>query len=617
MILQRNKAKIIKNMRISYAFSYAIMITALLVFLPGCASAPEVNYNSPRRADVVEENIRDLLENDTLTEAYQEIEAAENLDIDISQEVLVSLRNKTVNTMQEELKKSINLENYPKAIRLFASLNNIEQNIEQNINIDNTDINLGLLHYRYGKKLESEGNIVSALIEFQRALDVGGLNQKQTTYVADLSIKNGNRPALLAALEYMRNKNWKPDSKYMDFVSDNIQPRNMLKGAVTIWVNRGIKVENGVGRPDRVIGSGFFIDKRGYLLTNYHVIQSEVDPEYEGYSRLYIKRPEDGEARIPARVVGYDPVFDIALLKVEIEPEYVFSLSDYRSFEPGESILALGSPGGLESTLTGGIISAIDRRFLQMGEAMQVDVPVNPGNSGGPLLTKDGKLVGVVFAGIEQFEGINFAIPAWIVRELVPRMYNGDKVTHPWMGVALKKTKKGLEVLYTVPNSPADKIGINEGDILISVNGREYSDVDEYQKDFLYLYPHTLISVSWNRNEKKHTSVLSLGERPASPVGYAVQHDTKNNLIKPLFGIEYQKTGSMLWETSYRVERIIPNMAADETGFSKNDPFSIRNFKLLEKEKIAVLQLHIKKRKSGFLENVVQMAVYLDVNYFL
>ena len=111
--------------------------------------------------------------------------------------------------------------------------------------------------------------------------------------------------------------------------------------------------------------------------------------------------------------------------------------------------------------------------------------------------------------------------------------------------------------------------------------------------------------------------MLSLGERPASPVLYAAERDAKHNLIKPLFGIEYKKTGSLLWETSYAVERIIPNMPADETGFSRHDPFSIRNFKLMEDDQVAVLQLHVKKRKSGFLENVVQMATYLEVNYFL
>ncbi len=110
----------------------------------------------------------------------------------------------------------------------------------------------------------------------------------------------------------------------------------MLKGTATIWVNRGVKIEKGVGYPDRVIGSGFFIDPRGYLLTNHHVIASEVDPAYEGFSRLFLRLSDDPTARIPAKVVGWDPVLDLALVKVEIVPGYVFSGSSSVAVEPGD-----------------------------------------------------------------------------------------------------------------------------------------------------------------------------------------------------------------------------------------------------------------------------------------
>ena len=124
------------------------------------------------------------------------------------------------------------------------------------------------------------------------------------------------------------------------------RPVQMLSGTVTIWVNRGIRIRGGVGVPDRVIGSGFFIDPRGYLITNYHVVESEVDPAYEGYSRLFVKLPGRNDQRVPARVVGYDRIFDLALLKVEIDPQYVFSFSDVRRLRPGQTVFALGSPGG-------------------------------------------------------------------------------------------------------------------------------------------------------------------------------------------------------------------------------------------------------------------------------
>ena len=99
-----------------------------------------------------------------------------------------------------------------------------------------------------------------------------------------------------------------------------------INATVTIWVDRGIKFENGAGFADRVIGSGFFIDRRGYIVTNHHVISDIVDPKREGYARLFIKRASDDSTRIPAKVIGWDAMLDMALLKAEIEPPFILEL---------------------------------------------------------------------------------------------------------------------------------------------------------------------------------------------------------------------------------------------------------------------------------------------------
>ena len=238
---------------------------------------------------------------------------------------------------------------------------------------------------------------------------------------------------------------------------------DMLEGTVTIWVNRGIRIEKGVGYPDRVIGSGFFIDARGYLLTNYHVIESEVDPKYEGYSRLFIRFNESTGEKIPAKVVGYDTVFDLALLKAETPARYSFGGSAGLRVSPGDKVFAIGSPAGLEKTITSGIVSATGRRFLEMGDAIQVDVPLNPGNSGGPLLSEGGDLIGIVFAGLEQFEGLNFAVPYVWIEHALPLLFKGGEAVHPWMGAALAETEKGLEVVYTLPGEPGRPCGPRAG----------------------------------------------------------------------------------------------------------------------------------------------------------
>jgi S1-C subfamily serine protease len=392
----------------------------------------------------------------------------------------------------------------------------------------------------------------------------------------------------------------------------------MLKGTVTIMVNRGIKIEKGVGYPDRVIGSGFFIDKRGYLLTNYHVIKSEVDPKYEGYSRLFVKLSDSAAGeRIPAKVVGYDTVFDLALIKAETTPDFAFAGLGTEAVAPGERIYAIGSPAGLEKTITSGIVSAIGRRFLQMGDALQVDVPLNPGNSGGPLLNENGDLIGVVFAGLAQFQGLNFAIPYTWIEEALPLLYKGGEAVHPWLGMALTETEQGLEVVYVVPDEPAAKAGIEPGDQLESLNGTRYRTLRDIQEAILRHSPPTLVRVSFRRGEKSIEGLLCLSQRPQSPVEIGLKRDARDNILYPLFGMKLERVGNFLFKNDYIVKRVTRGSVADEADLSENDPLIIQDWKVDTEKGYAVLQIVIKKRKAGFIESVVQIAAYLETDNFV
>ena len=149
--------------------------------------------------------------------------------------------------------------------------------------------------------------------------------------------------------------------------------KDCINATVTIWVDNGLKVENGAGYADIVIGSGFFIDKRGYIITNNHVIEAVVNPKNKAAAKLFIKLPSDTETKIPAKVVGYDSIMDLALLKAEIEPEYVLELGSSSDLEVGDRISAIGTPIGLEGTLTSGIISSTERKLLTLGNVFQID----------------------------------------------------------------------------------------------------------------------------------------------------------------------------------------------------------------------------------------------------
>ena len=396
-------------------------------------------------------------------------------------------------------------------------------------------------------------------------------------------------------------------------------PVEMLTGTVTVWVNRGFRIADGVGVPDRVIGSGFFVDPRGYLLTNYHVISSEVDPTYNGFSRLYVKLPGRPNERVPARVIGYDRVFDLALVKVELDSPYVFSLSDTRRLLPGERVLALGSPGGLDSTITAGIVSASGRRFLQMGEAVQIDAPVNPGNSGGALVLPDGQVAGIVFAGIQQFEGVNFAIPSYWVRHFFPRLFDGGEVVHPWLGVAVHAGRDGLTVIYVQPGSPAYRAGIEPGDRLRAINGVSVRDLAAAQDIIMERQPGDFVTTEWaDQSEGRAVRRLTaLAERPFSPVEEALKTQPIEALFPVLFGMNVDDISSPPWGPDFVITEVLPGSIADESSLSPNDPFSLRNWRIDNDLRAAFIQIIIRQRKAGFLESGVQLGAFLETDTFL
>jgi len=463
---------------------------------------------------------------------------------------------------------------------------------------------------------ESSGDMVLALLTRLRILsdpDAG-----ETDYQAALldAVAMGNRAVKRELTAVMRKKGFAVPAG----ADSDPQPSfpSMVSGTVTILVDRGIKVERGVGVPDRVIGSGFFIDKRGYILTNHHVVESEVDPKYKGYSRMYVRLSNSppGE-RIPARVIGYDKTFDLALIKTEITPAYVFGGSGSQVPMPGDHIYAIGSPAGLEQTITSGIVSAMGRRLLQVGDSMQVDVPVNPGNSGGPLLDEKGDLIGVVFAGMPQFEGLNFAVPYGWVEKALPALYHGGEAVHSWLGMAVSETDKGLEVIYAVPDEPAARAGLQAGDIVETLDGAPFKKLADIQSAVLEHAPPTLVSLGVRRGGVLRNVLVCVSSRPDEPIQLALKRDTRDHVVYPLFGMQLENIGSFLWKGDYIVRKVIQGSIADESGISPDDPLTIQDWQVDEDKGYAMMQVVIKKKKAGFIETAIQIATYLETDNFI
>ncbi len=388
----------------------------------------------------------------------------------------------------------------------------------------------------------------------------------------------------------------------------------LIDGTITVWVNRGLRVEGNVGVPDRGIGSGFFIDSNGYLLTNYHVIESEVNPSYKGYSRLFIKTDEESGDRIPARVVGWDKNFDLALLKTEMDVPYVFSFANQKMPELGDRISAIGSPGGLAKTLTSGTVSAFARSVQPLAGSLQIDVPINPGNSGGPLLNNNGEVIGIVFAGITDFEGVNFAIPGQYAQSLIPALYEGGQIELPWLGVSAWDNSGEIDVVYVVPHTPAADTGLLPGDTIKSINGQSLVSIRHVQEYMITCIPGTLATIEWERDGEVHQAVAYLDVRPEIPLKEALSMDAREHLLAPLFGFTVERIDGWGLRQKYRIVSVLQGSISDEIGFSAGDAISLKRWRYVKEYDAVLIQLDLKGRKAGFLESDVKLGSYLNIN---
>jgi serine protease Do len=234
------------------------------------------------------------------------------------------------------------------------------------------------------------------------------------------------------------------------------------------------------------LGSGFIIDPDGFILTNNHVV--------EATDEILVKLGDGREFQ--AKVVGRDPQTDLALIKIEPDtPLQALKLGDSEQLHVGDWVLAIGSPFGLVSTVTAGIVSAKYRR-IGIGaydDFIQTDASINPGNSGGPLLNMNGEVVGIttaIFSRSGGNIGIGFAIPSNIARDLLPQLRKG-KVVRGWLGVMVQQitpqlkdklglsTESGALVSQVTPGGPAEKAGIKRGDVIVSFDGQTIKEMND------------------------------------------------------------------------------------------------------------------------------------------
>jgi serine protease Do len=304
-----------------------------------------------------------------------------------------------------------------------------------------------------------------------------------------------------------------PNSPFRDFFRRFGQPdRNNMPG------QRGQTPRR---QPVTGQGSGFFISADGYAVTNNHVVDKAESVEVT---------TDDGKIHT-AKVIGTDPRTDLALIKVEGGTDFPFVRLSEQSPRVGDWVLAVGNPFGLGGTVTAGIVSARGRDIGAgpYDDFIQIDAPVNKGNSGGPTFDVDGNVIGVntaIFSPSGGSVGIAFAIPSETVKTVVAQLKDKGQVTRGWIGVQIQpvtadiadslglKRAEGALVAEPQEGSPAAKAGIKSGDVIVAVNGEPVRDARTLARRISSMAPGTSVKLSVYRGTKEEQLSLVLGELP-------------------------------------------------------------------------------------------------------
>ncbi|MBA3735439.1 MAG: trypsin-like peptidase domain-containing protein [Actinobacteria bacterium] len=263
-------------------------------------------------------------------------------------------------------------------------------------------------------------------------------------------------------------------------------------------------------------GSGFVYDTTGHVLTNQHVVS--------GASSLTVKL-WNGKT-YDAQVVGTDASTDLALLKISAPASELFrlALGDSGKLIVGDNVVAIGSPFGLEETVTSGIVSALHREMrspngFAIDDSIQTDAAINHGNSGGPLLNAQGKVVGIN-AQIESDsggnDGVGFAIPSNTIRSIASQLISNGKAQHAFLGVVLSDSSSGGARIGQVrAGTPAAKAGLRAGDVVTAVAGKSIASASELRAAINAHRPGDQVSVTYKRGAKSHTASVKLASRPS------------------------------------------------------------------------------------------------------
>lgn len=337
--------------------------------------------------------------------------------------------------------------------------------------------------------------------------------------------------------------------------------------------------QNPQNRTERSLGSGFIIDKKGYIVTNHHVIK-DADQ---------IKVILHDNKEYDAEIIGADPMTDLALIKIDAKGLKPLKFGSSEKAVVGSWVVAIGSPFGLEQTVTAGIISA-KGRIIGSGpydDFIQTDASINPGNSGGPLLNLDGEVIGINTAIVKSGQGIGFAIPSDMATGIIDQLTESSHVSRGWLGVAIQDVSKemaeyyklepgqGVYVAKAYEDNPAHEAGIRQGDVIISIDGKKINTSRDLTITIANLKVGQKIDVELIREGKDITIPVKLGKRPDQVADNQFQgprsFDDFGFMFRPVDNEIAQRLGLPMGIKGLVVTQIKPGTLAARSGVRVGD----------------------------------------------
>jgi serine protease Do len=336
---------------------------------------------------------------------------------------------------------------------------------------------------------------------------------------------------------------------------------------------------------EKALGSGVIMTPDGYLLTNSHVVDGATD----------VRVTLGDKREFKATIVGTDPKTDVAVLKIDAANLPSITIGDSAKVEVGDYALAIGDPFGVGQTVTMGIVSATGRSHLGIEDYedfIQTDAPINPGNSGGALVNDRGELIGINTAilahGSAGNQGIGFAIPANMARNVMQQIVKNGKVTRAYLGVVPQdvtpamarafgqKEPHGALVGDVSANSPAARSGLEKGDIILEVNGRPVANSNDLRMTISMMPPDSNVNLKVFRSGSERAMAVKLGELPATEA--AIQHQGKGS-SSVLSGVSVEnldtesarQLGLPASSQGVVVTNVSPNSRAAEAGLRRGD----------------------------------------------